>query len=260
MPVRGDRARLIQVVGNLLDNAAKYTPQGGRIDVEVRSDGAEATIAVRDSGIGIAPELLPKVFEFFDRIPERERHAVGGLGIGLGLARRLVEMQGGRIEARSAGEGAGSQFTVHLPVARVGAGEVPDTPRPPIERAPRRVLVVEDHADVATTFAVLLETLGHEAVVARDGHAALDAAAQFSPEVAFIDIGLPGMDGYELARRLRRRGGPVPYLVALTGYGQARDRERAAMAGFDRHLVKPVDLATLDEVFAALPVRQTQPA
>jgi len=260
VPVRGDRARLIQVVGNLIDNAAKYTPEGGRIDIDVTSEGGEATVAVRDSGIGIPPELLPHVFDLFNAAPDRNRHATGGgLGIGLGLARRLIEMHGGRIEARSAGEGAGSQFTVRLPVSSLPAAAEPDAPPSKGSRGSRRVLVVEDNADVAMTFAVLLETMGHQVTVANDGATALDAARSFSPEIAFIDIGLPGMDGYELARRLRRRGAPAPYLVAVTGYGQARDRERAAMAGFDRHFVKPVDVAALDEVFAAAPEQTGSP-
>lgn len=261
VPVRGDRARLIQVVGNLLDNAAKYTPDGGRIDVELLREGNEVRLSVRDSGIGIPPEFLPGVFDLFHQAPVRDRHATGGgLGLGLGLARRLIEMHGGRIEAASAGEGAGSQFTVRLAVSTDPAETGPD-PRPPARaRESRRVLVVEDNLDVALSFQTLLETMGHQVAVAHDGPAALDVARSVSPEIAFVDIGLPGMDGYEVARRLREQRTPPPYLIAITGYGQARDRERAAMAGFDRHLVKPVDVAVLEEALSSAPVREALPS
>lgn len=261
VPIRGDRARLIQVVSNLLDNAAKYTPEGGRIDIDLACEGGEAMVSVRDSGIGIPAELLPRIFDLFNQAPDRDWHAIGGgLGLGLGLARRFVEMHGGQIEAASAGEGAGSQFTVRLPVSPSPADAEPGARPPPSSRESRRVLVVEDNLDVALSFKVLLETMGHRVTVAHDGPTALDAARSFSPEIAFIDIGLPGMDGYELARRLRKQSTPAPYLIAVTGYGQARDRERAAIAGFDRHLVKPVDVAVLDEVFSSAPVRDVQPS
>jgi signal transduction histidine kinase/ActR/RegA family two-component response regulator len=261
VPVRGDRARLIQVVSNLLENAAKYTPNGGRIDIDVASEGGEAAVSVRDSGIGISSDHLPRIFDFFNQVPNHDRHQTnGGLGLGLGLARRLIEMHGGRIEARSAGEGAGSQFTVRLPVSSHPVDAAPPTRTATNARTSRRVLVVEDNEDVARSFEILLETMGHRVTVAHDGPAALDAARSFCPEIAFVDIGLPGMDGYELARKLRRQSTPTPYLIAVTGYGQARDRELAAIAGFDRHLVKPVDMASLEEVFASAPAPAGRPA
>jgi hypothetical protein len=243
--VEGDEARLVQVFGNLLTNAARYTPSGGQVAVALRAVGGVAVVAVRDDGIGIGPELLPRVFDLFvqgERSAER-----GGLGLGLTLARSLVRLHHGTIDAISAGPGQGSTFTVRLPIAAAPSAEAPSerdrsarTPRP------RRILLVDDNDDARGLLADALVTIGHQVRSAADGPQALAALDGFAPDVAILDIGLPVMDGYELASRLRSQlGASAPRLVALTGYGQPGDRARSRQAGFDLHLVKPVDLQEL---------------
>jgi PAS domain S-box-containing protein len=238
--VDGDATRLAQVIGNLLGNASKYTRQGGAVWLTVRCEADQAVIRVRDTGIGIEPEMLPRVFDMFVQGEPSPDRGYGGLGLGLTLARSLTEMHGGKIEAFSAGLGQGSEFVVRLPIL-VGEPPVKAKPRPVTvhEAIRRRILVVDDNADSAEALALALEVIGHETRLASDGPAALQVAAEFRPEVAILDIGLPGMDGYEVARRLRTLSESPIVIVALTGYGQDQDRKRGQEAGFDHYLVKP---------------------
>jgi PAS domain S-box-containing protein len=249
--VDADVTRLAQVIGNLLSNASKFTGQGGALSLALERDGPEAAIRVRDSGIGIAPEILPRVFDLFVQAQQPLDRAPGGLGLGLTLARRLTELHGGRLEAYSAGLGQGSEFVVRLPVlAREPALRTSARPVVVFEAVRRRILVVDDNADAAEALALALSMTGHAVELAADGPSALAAAAAFRPEVVLLDIGLPGMDGYEVARHLRKeKGSEGLVLVALTGYGQEADRRRAKAAGFDHHLIKPV---TPDAILAVL--------
>jgi signal transduction histidine kinase/ActR/RegA family two-component response regulator len=250
LTVRGDAVRLTQVLCNLLTNAAKFTPADGRIAVAVRETNGQAEIRVEDAGRGISPELLPRVFELFVQGPQTSDRQAGGLGLGLTIVRMLVQMHGGSVEARSDGPDRGASFTVRLPLS--AATEQADTQpaaRPPMAGTGGRVLVVDDNADAAETLARLLALVGWEARTAADGAQALHAVEAFAPDVAFLDIGLPGMDGYELARRLRGHANARSTLiVALTGYGRDPDRARALAAGFDEHLVKPVAAERLFEL------------
>jgi CheY-like chemotaxis protein len=251
--VDGDPIRLAQVVANLLSNAAKYTDPGGDIWLTVARVDTEAVITVRDNGAGIAASALPRVFDLFHR---GDRLVDGtGLGIGLTLARNLVQMHGGRIVAQSDGAGKGSEFTVGLPLT---VSQEPATQRERrISRhlAPLRVLIVDDNQDAADSLQALLRLLGADAEVARDGHKALDAVTQYRPTVVLLDIGLPGMNGYEVARWIRaRRDIQQPTIVAITGWGQPEDRRRAQEAGFDHHLIKPADLVALQGILNSLRV------
>lgn len=254
--VEGDPTRLVQVVGNLVNNAAKYTDEGGRIAVSVARDGAAAVIRVRDSGIGIAPELLPSMFDVFTQSSQALDRSQGGLGIGLTLARQLVELHGGSVEGRSDGPGQGSEFIIRLPALpeQVEANAMPvgDGRAAGAARA-LRVVVVEDHVDSAEMMAFVLRLGGHQVEIAASGTAALEVVPRFGPHVVLCDIGLPGMDGYELAARLgdwSRASGAT--LIALTGYGRDEDRRRAAAAGFKHHLAKPVEPRALEDLLAAL--------
>jgi PAS domain S-box-containing protein len=245
LTARADPPRVEQVVANLLANAAKYTPPGGRVALTLTADGGEAVIRVEDTGIGLRPEALAGLFTLFrqsDHVPGQVRE---GLGIGLALVKALVELHGGRISARSDGPGRGSTFEVRLPVLTAGEAPAPlptASARPPQSPAPRRVLVVEDNRDAADSLALLLRLNRHDVSVVADGPGALAVAPAFRPDVVICDIGLPGMDGYEVARRLRALPGLNGLrLAALTGYGQDSDRRRAADAGFDHHFTKPVD-------------------
>jgi two-component system CheB/CheR fusion protein len=254
--LEADATRLTQVLFNLLNNAAKYTEPGGRIWLTAAPDGAAVELRVRDTGVGIGPELLPRVFDLFTQGERTLDRSQGGLGLGLTLVKRLVEMHGGTVEARSAGPGQGSEFVVRLPApAAAPAGQPPAPAAAPVPAArPGRVLVVDDNVDVAESVALLLqEGLGHEVRVAHSGPQALELAREFRPEAVICDIGLPGMDGYEVARRLRRLPeGDSALLVALSGYGQEEDRQRSREAGFDVHLLKPVGWATLQPVLTQL--------
>jgi PAS domain S-box-containing protein len=242
--VAGDRVRLIQVLGNLLDNAAKYSPEGAHIWLSAEAGPDEVVVRVKDEGVGIAPDLLPVVFDLFAQGDRSLDRAQGGLGIGLSLVRSLAEMHGGRAEAHSPGLGLGSEFVIRLP--RRLPPEPQAAPPPAPNAAGRRVLVIDDNEDSTDSLGVLLELQGHEVAAAYDAHAGLSAARSFRPDVVLLDIGLPGMDGYEAARRLREEfGKECPLLIAMTGYGQAEDIERSKEAGFDHHLVKPVDEETL---------------
>jgi PAS domain S-box-containing protein len=250
--VRGDHTRLVQVLVNLLTNAAKYTPQGGSIDVGVHVEEDTVRVAVADNGSGIEPALLPCVFDIFTqgvRTPDRSQ---GGLGIGLALVKSLVALHGGQVRARSEGPGRGSVFDVTLPLlahAQPAPGAAALPGHEPGAAAGKRILVVDDNVDAATTLGELLMALGHEVLVRFDGESVLADAAAFAPDVLVLDIGLPDMDGYELARRLRSEPATAQArFLALTGYGQAHDRTLARAAGFDHHFVKPVDIAALQAV------------
>ena len=245
----GDAVRLTQVVTNLLSNAAKYTPHGGRIEVELREDGEWATIYVRDSGRGIPPELLPHLFEPFVRGQTTIDRRTGGLGVGLTLVQRLVELHEGRVEADSEGEGRGSEFRVVLPRDSGAQGSVTDAPVPSTGVSPKRVLIVDDNEDAADMLTLVLRSRGHNVEVAYDGQEALDVEERFRPEVVCLDIGLPVLDGYEVAERIRARRGPDVLLLATTGYGRDEDRERADKAGFDEYFVKPVAVEQLETMF-----------
>ena len=246
--IDGDEMRLAQIVGNLLTNAAKYTETGGRVEVTAFREDTWATLTVRDSGMGIPTDLLPRIFDVFVQGSQAIDRREGGLGLGLAIVKNLTESHGGTIEARSAGRGLGSEFIVRLPLA---ASKVPAPPRAwerPMAEAqtsPRRVLVVDDNEDAAELLAEALRAAGYEARVAFDGPSGLELGRTWKPEIAVLDIGLPVMDGYELAERLRELSPPPVRLLALSGYAQPGDRARARAAGFHEHLVKPVDLDTL---------------
>jgi signal transduction histidine kinase/ActR/RegA family two-component response regulator len=259
--VEGDALRLVQVVVNLLNNSAKYTEPGGQVRLAVERDERSAIVRVVDNGIGIPQDLLPHVFELFTQGDRSGDHSQGGMGIGLALVRRLVELHGGTITVESAGLGKGSEFVVRLPL--IPAQPIDDIPAvqdghslSAAEYAVAgqyRILVVDDNVDVARCLNMLLSRDGHNVRVAYDGPSALDAANAFRPEVVLLDIGLPRMSGYDVAQRLRRQSGmEEAFLVALTGYGQDDDRQRANEAGFDAHFVKPMDLNSLREVMTRL--------
>ena len=257
--VNGDATRLAQIVSNLLNNAAKYTPQGGRIELAVSEAAGEAVVRVKDTGIGIPEAELPKVFEMFTQVGRHLDRAQGGLGIGLALVRRLVELHGGTIEATSAGSGKGSEFTVRLPLAEARA----DSRTPERIReddacgATFKVLVVDDNVDAAESLAALLQIEGHEARIAHEGDSALRLAPEFRPHVVFLDIGMPGKDGYQVAREMRGLPGMHDaVLVALTGWGALEDRVRSRSAGFDHHLTKPASLASVEALLAEIAARE----
>jgi signal transduction histidine kinase len=238
--VQGDAVRLDQIVSNLVANAVKFTPPEGRIEVSLRHEGAEAILRVVDTGVGIEPELIDKVFELFAQAPSTIDRSQGGLGIGLTLVKTLVALHGGTVSVCSDGCGHGSCFEVRLPAAeQVREGRRPVGGRETGSRA-LRIVVVDDNADLRDMLQMLLEGSGHQVAVAEDGVHALAKITELEPDVAIIDIGLPEMDGYELARELRRKLGQKMRLVALSGYGQPDDRVRSQDAGFDLHLVKPV--------------------
>lgn len=255
-PVRGmllqaDEARLAQVIANLLTNAAKYTEPGGHISLVARREGDELVVEVQDDGMGIGPDLLPRLFDLFVQGRQSMERASGGLGIGLALVRSLVTMHGGTVEAHSDGIGTGSTFSVRLPaLAHVDEAcaatspSVPASPHPPAVR--RRILIVDDNEDALEMLKEMLWTAGHDVRATTSGPAALELIKEFKPDIALLDIGLPAMDGYELASRLRAEMGPqAPCLVALSGYGQESDRARSQAAGFSLHLVKPLEASEL---------------
>lgn len=258
--VKGDRTRMIQVFSNILNNAAKYTPERGKISVSIDSNDTDVKVIVEDSGVGIAPSLLPYIFNLFIQAERSPDRAQGGLGLGLSLVKSLLELQGGSISAQSEGLGKGSRFTVTLP--RVKSSYLPPVSKGEVCLAladtTAKVLIVDDNKDALETLQLLLEATGHEVAIAHNGHDALTLACRTLPAVLFLDIGLPGMDGYELARRLRTMPETAGCtLVALTGYGQAEDRQRADEAGFDYFLVKPVMLADVLDVVAKHHIKKT---
>ena len=255
--VDGDAARLAQVVSNLLHNAAKYTPRGGRIEIAVRRDDDMAVVSIRDNGIGIPPEMIGRVFEMFMQVDQTLERSTAGLGIGLSLAKGLLEMHGGTLDANSDGNGLGSEFVMRLPVAITvratpTGGSVEDDSATPTAR--RRILVVDDNVDSANTMAQLLEVLGNDVRTAHDGEAAIAVAAQLRPDLVIMDLGMPRLNGYEAARRIREQPwGARIVMVALTGWGHADAVEASVHAGFDHHLVKPVDIGALAQLLAGEP-------
>jgi signal transduction histidine kinase len=259
LKVSADPMRITQAIANVLGNAAKYTEPGGHILLSCAQRDGSAEIHIRDNGIGIAAELLPRIFELFTQLDRRSGHSSSGLGIGLALVRRLVEMHGGSISAHSAGAGLGSEFVITLPVLSAGTVSPDDTTAAEgggeLAAAPRRILVADDNADALESLVTLLSLGGHEVMGAANGALALEYAAKHLPEVILLDIGMPVQDGYEVARRIRAQPwGTAVTLVALTGWGQEADRRRSQEAGFDLHLVKPLDLGKLTQLLASMPV------
>jgi PAS domain S-box-containing protein len=257
LTVEGDLVRLTQVVANLLNNAAKYTDPGGQIWLTVHREAEGLAISVRDTGTGIPPEMLPRVFELFTQVDRHTARAQGGLGIGLALVKRLVEMHGGSVEARSEGAGRGSEFVVRLPLPIGRSDDAPSqAPSRSTVLAARRVLVVDDNRDAAESLAALLKLLGAEVHVAYGGAQALEALAVFEPAVVLLDIGMPDMDGHEVARRIRQQPRfQHVTLIALTGWGQKQDLDRSQSAGFDYHLTKPADVGALASLLTSLESR-----
>lgn len=253
--VNADAVRLAQVLWNLLNNSAKYTPEGGRVRLSVTTEGDQAVIRVADNGVGIAPEMLPKVFNLFAQVDRTLDRSDGGLGIGLTLVRRLTEMHGGTVHVVSAGLGKGSEFIVRIPLLKRRSTR--DTPEPAkrgaATAAGQRILVVDDNRDAATSLAMLLRLLGHDVRTAFDGPTALQVVADLKPRIILLDIGLPGWNGYEVTRRIRALPDlEQPLIIALTGYGSDEDRRRSRDAGFDDHLIKPVELTALHQLFDKL--------
>ena len=254
--VNGDTVRLEQVMANLLDNASKYTPSGGRIVVTLRETATEALLSVRDNGIGLAPDAHEEIFGLFTQVNRSPDLAGGGLGIGLTLTRRVLELHGGRIEAKSEGLGHGSEFVVRFPrtaaqsehlAADSNSKEVPvQSPA-----TPRRVLIVDDNEDARQSLVLLARSWGHQVTGAADGPSAIALAEKFKPQTALVDIGMPGMNGYQLARHFRATPQFAQLqLVAMTGFGREEDRQAATAAGFDSHLVKPVRFDELELLLA----------
>ncbi|BAU47446.1 histidine kinase [Sulfurifustis variabilis] len=261
--LRGDVLRLVQVVSNLLSNAIKYTPNHGTLHVSAIREDERVTLRVRDTGVGIKPDLLPHIFHLFVQGERTLDRAEGGLGIGLTLVKAIVEMHGGEVAAKSAGPGKGAEFTIRLPLLPIsGSYRTESRPQPSYapSRNPRRVLLVDDNRDALESLGYLLEQMGHDVRLATDGHEALALAREFRPEVAVLDLGLPGLTGFELARELRQDAtlGSV-ILIALTGYGQEIDQQKSRRAGFDFHLLKPVGLPDLTQILEDAPPRKDVP-
>ncbi len=251
--VHGDRTRLVQVIVNLLNNASKYTAQGGRIGLTTRVRGSEVSITIDDNGIGIEPGLLPNVFDLFTQAARTPDRSQGGLGIGLALVKSIVALHGGRVEARSDGLGKGSAFTLTIPLSGDAIAPGPQADEPPRQSAALRIMVVDDNLDAAQSLAALLEIDGHLVTVGEDAQSALDNVPRHTPDVFILDIGLPDMDGYQLVARLRATEAHASAVfIALTGYGQAHDRALSKAAGFDHHFVKPVDPQALMQILARL--------
>jgi signal transduction histidine kinase/CheY-like chemotaxis protein len=257
--LRADPTRLAQAFMNLLNNAAKYMDQGGSIAVTAEADGHEVVVTVEDSGIGIAADRLDSVFEMFSQVETALSRARGGLGIGLSLTQRLVEMHGGTVRAQSEGLGRGSRFVVRLPLAtpqraKAAAPRLPaETPAPAKPPAGLRILVADDNRDAAETMAMVFEAMGHNVRHVNDGEAAVDEAIAFKPQVVLLDIGMPKLNGYEACRKIRMQpAGAAMQIIAITGWGQPEDRLKSQDAGFDHHLVKPVDPAAVAQLIASL--------
>ncbi|QGZ63196.1 response regulator [Paraburkholderia acidisoli] len=255
----GDGVRVSQIISNLLSNAVKYTAVGGHIALSLETQSRHAVLRIADSGIGIEPDELPHVFELFVQSRKAAERADGGLGVGLALVKELAQLHGGSVVARSDGPGQGAEFTVRFPLA-IGAQALPQAPRRDAEEgrtrsAPRRILITDDNVDCATSLLMLLEIEGHDVRMTHDALSAIDLAASFRPDVAILDIGLPGMDGRELARALRRHPSTENTdLIAVTGYGLAEDRSATSAAGFRRHFVKPAPFEDILEAISQVPV------
>jgi CheY-like chemotaxis protein len=251
LPVYGDPIRLAQVMANLLNNAAKYTNRGGRIWLRAELDDGDLVLRVRDNGVGIAADALPNIFDMFMQVKNASSHTHGGLGIGLSLAKQLVEMHGGSIAATSAGLGKGSEFCVRLPRVTPPPVNAPAASAGSAGELRKRVLIVDDNEDAASSLSMLVGRLGADVTVANDGVTALALMDSFRPEIAFLDLGMPLMNGFELAARVRQVPGLEKLkLVALTGWGQPEDRERTRAAGFNHHLVKPAALPELQKLLS----------
>lgn len=250
--IHGDFERLTQVVANLLSNAAKYTRPGGTITLATGSESGHAFINVRDNGLGIPPTAMDGLFQMFSQVDEHRSHeGGGGLGVGLALSRHLIELHGGKIEVHSAGLGCGSEFIVRLPLDQGRAPQVEDLPGDSLQHTPKRIVIVDDNVDAAEALRMLLETRGHTVATAYDGPSALALIARFQPDTLLLDLGLPGMDGIEVARRVQSSDhGKKVQIVAITGWAQDSDRHRTQLAGFDHHLTKPVQMRLLDQVLS----------
>ncbi len=255
--VDADFTRLAQAFANLLNNAVKYTPRSGRIDVVLAASATRATVVVRDTGVGMSPEALPRIFDMFMQSAESLDRSRGGLGIGLTLARRLIELHGGAIEGESEGPGFGSTFTVELPVMAAATTPAPAPNSRRRGRGRRRILIAEDIPDAAETLRMMLDLMGHQVMVAADGIQAIALAKAFRPEIALLDIGMPRMDGCDAARAIRKELGQSVLLVAVTGWGQEEDQRRAREAGFDHHLTKPAEPSVLEALISSLPAGAT---
>lgn len=258
--IHGDRDRMVQVVANILGNAAKFTPKGGHISVRTACEGDRAIISVRDTGEGIPQDAQAKIFDLFAQADTSLERSQGGLGIGLTLANRLVHLHGGSVEVKSEGRGKGAEFLITLPT--LAERDRQSREEGPVVRAAAtgqlRILIVEDNADAAESFRILLELRGHHVRVANDGINALRCIDEFAPDAAFVDIGLPGLNGFEVAERTRAQGGHRPVLVALSGYGRNEDKQRAKTAGFDEHMTKPVEPERVDAFLATLGDRSSR--
>jgi CheY-like chemotaxis protein len=255
--IDGDAARLTQMLSNLLGNSCKFTPPGGRIRLQARCAGADLTISVRDNGVGIPPELLAQVFDLFTQGDRSLERSTDGLGIGLSLVDRLAQMHGGSVEARSDGPGKGAEFIVHLPVIVSAVSPLPrQETHEKEETMTLRILVVDDSRDAAESLAMLLNLNGHSVDIANDGLVALKSAEESRPDLIFMDIGMPKLNGYDAARRIREAPwGTGITLVAISGWGQDSDREKSRAAGFDAHLVKPVEFSALDQILSQVAQR-----
>ena len=251
-----DSARMVQVIANLLNNAAKYTEQAGQIDLTLKRNGNQAVISVQDNGVGIPPELLSQVFDIFTQADPSLERSQGGLGLGLTLVYRLMKLHGGDVQVFSDGPGKGSRFTVSLPAlpaVEIRPDDIKIIDENSVESSSRRILIVEDHEDIATSFALLLETMGHAVHTVFDGTTAIAAAREFHPEIVFLDIALPDIDGFEVAQQLRKEYRQNMRLIALTGYGQDKIIQKIEDIGFDHHLIKPTSYEVVEALLASIP-------
>jgi signal transduction histidine kinase/ActR/RegA family two-component response regulator len=253
--VEGDPVRIDQIIANILTNAIKYTPEGGHVTLQLESDGGEALIRVTDDGVGIAPDRIGRIFELFTQAENAIGRAQGGMGIGLALVRNLVQLHNGSVHAKSDGIGKGSEFCARLPLAKMQSLPLPRAEAPATDASPRRIVVVEDNPDVRDLLRLKLRRLGHAVADARDGIEGLDVVLRERPDLALVDLGLPGMDGYEVARGIREQLGDDVILVAVSGFGQPEDKRRAIEAGFDDHITKPADVNDIENILRRFPPR-----
>jgi signal transduction histidine kinase/ActR/RegA family two-component response regulator len=262
--VNADPVRMEQIVSNVLSNAVKYTPSGGTIDVWIERDDTDVIVRVRDTGRGIEPDMLPRIFDIFTQGDVTIDRAEGGMGIGLTLVKKLVELHDGSVEAHSAGKGSGSEFVIRVPLMREAPASVqaaPPATRSDASIPPRHIVIVEDNPDIRELLRLKLRHLGHRVDVAEDGIRGIETIISARPDLALVDIGLPGMDGYQVAQRVREAIGDTIHLIALTGYGQAEDRKKALDAGFNVHLTKPANISDVQNVIGNLPPpKQARPA